>query len=876
MAVWCKKVAAVLVAVMLLGGCSSDDDVVANAGEDVSLKERRSVQIKASSAGGEGELTVSWSQVSGPDVVFSAVDTLSPTITAPSVNTDSVAVLRLSVTDAKGQTATDDVTVTLLNNLLPQLSAEPDAIAEKADISLTAPLTDDGEITAVSWQQTAGPTVALTGSDTDTVSFTTPAVTELTSLSFMLTVTDDDDETAELELTVDIAPALVAFTLEGQVSGADFSGAEAVLSGAALPATAVVDANGAFVIEMELDDDLIDSVVAVEVTSVANSRVKYSAVYSGFAVAEVVSVASVKSRPADTQVNVAADGSNTVSVTAVSTALYSLLVSANNGVVPANINDLTFIEKSIDADELAEAAAVVKILTDNPDVALPDGTTDIVALLANISAYNTLVTQIEAQQPGLIEETIAAIVADPALTPPVTADAIAPLYFRTYAAAPGFLSRGGERWQFNEDGTGSHAISRGESTFEWELINGKISIDYITAASSFTSFVGVAVGSAGLTQQQVDWLTADNISQVAVMYYIDSVELSRVAQGQLIDTYRQAGIQRREVVPVQTSQGLVEASDTIEFSSNVLMRKQNSSELAFAAEQMAGTWAINTYYTQNLPFQNGDVTDFYLDPLLFNANGTGLGTATDRTFNWQVTDGQLFLAISDGTAVKLEIIDQSGTDLQVFTTVYNADDNIIAAEAEYAFKTDVNVDASLLVNAEEQYWQTMINSWTKESWDNGRLLFCPGDPDCSDIENVFSPFFGWQLNADNSGNRVISPFPLTDFPPAFNPKVNTPPLSWQLNGDNGMTLFYEPLQQQREWTVLKLEDGLLGRRLYVREESFRDGALIIAGRIGMYEEIDYEYWNDTAPQNVVSSQALKAKSTARKVLKSSKAQSAGI
>ncbi|MDP2716147.1 hypothetical protein [Rheinheimera sp.] len=872
MAVWRKKVAAVLVAGVLLGGCSSDDDAVANAGADVSLKERRSVQISGSSASGEGELTVSWSQMSGPDVIFSALDTLSPTITAPSVDVDSAAVLRLSVTDAKGQTATDDVTVTLLNNLLPQLSGEPDAIAEKADISLTAPLTDDGEITAVSWLQTAGPTVALTGSDTDTVSFTTPAVTELTSLSFMLTVTDDDDETAELELVVDIAPALVAFTLEGQVSGADFSGAEAVLSGAALPATAVVDENGAFVIELELDDDLTDSVVVVEVTSVANTRLKYNAVYSGFTVAEVVSVASVKSKPADTQVSVAADGSNTVSVTAVSTALYSLLVSANNGVVPANINDLTFVEKSIDADELAEAAAVVKILTDNPDIALPDGTTDIVALLANVGAYNALVTQIEAEQPSLIEDTIAAIVADPTLTPPVTADAIAPLYFRTYAAAPGFLSRGGERWQFNEDGTGLHAISSGESTFEWELINGKISIDYINAASSFTSFVGVAVGAAGLTQQQVDWLTTDNISQVAVMYYIDSVELSRVTQGQLIDTYRQAGIQRREVVPVQTSQGLVEASDTIEFSSNVLMRKQSNSELAFDAEQMAGTWAINTYYTQNLPFQGGDLTNFYLDPLLFNADGTGLGTATDRTFNWQVTDGQLFLTISDGTAVKLEIIDQSGTDLQVFTTVYDTDDNIIAAEAEYAFKTDAGVDASLLANAEEQYWQTMINSWTKESWDNGRLLFCPADPDCSDTENVFSQFFGWQLNADNSGNRVISPFPLTDFPPAFDPKVNTPPLTWQLNGDNGMTLFYEPLQQQREWTVLKMEDGLLGRRLYVREESFREGALIIAGRIGMYEEIDYEYWNDTAPQNALSTQTFNVKKVVRKVLKPSKAQ----
>lgn len=875
MAIWHKKLLIVLISSAMLTGCfSDDDDAAANAGADFNLKERRAGQISDASASGEGAVTVNWSQVSGPAVQFSATDTLSPTVTAPSVDEDGIAVLQLSVTDAKGQTAADEITVAILNNRLPELDGEVEAVAEKAEVSVTAPLADDGEVTVVSWLQTDGPELTLEGTDSDTVSFTTPAVTELTPVTFMLTVTDDDSETTELELVVDIAPTLVAFTLEGQVSGADFSGAEAVLSGAAAPATAVVDENGAFVIELELDDDLINSVVSVQLTSASNSRLTYSAVYSGFTTAEVVAVAAVKKSPVDVKVGAAADGSNTVSVNAVSTALYSLLLTANNGQVPANITELTFVEKSIDADELAEAAAIVKILTDNPDIALPDGTTDIVALLANINAYNTLVTQIETEQPGLIEDTIVAIVADPALTPPVTADAIAPVYFRTYAAAPGFLSRGGERWQFNNDGTGSYAVSDGESTFNWEVTNGKISIDYVDQASIFTSFVGVAVGAAGLTQQQVDWLVADGIGQVAVRYYLDEVELSRVTQGQLIDTYRQTGIQRREVIPVQTNQGLVEASDTDEFSTNLLMRKQIGTERTFVAEEMPGTWAINTYYTQNLPFQGGDVTDFYLDPLLFNADGTGLGTATDRTFTWQVTDGQLFLTISDGTGATLEVIDQSGSDLQVFTTVYDTDDNIIAAEAEYAFKTDAEVDASLLVNADEQYWQTMINSWTKESWDNGRLLLCAGDPDCSDIENVFSPFFGWQLNADNSGNRVIAPFPITDFPPLFDPKVNTPPLTWQLNGDNGMTLFYGA--QYREWTVLKLEEGTLGRRLYVREESFSNGELQIAGRIGMYEEIDYEYWNDTAPQNVVSSQSLKAKPTVRKVLKPSRGQSAGF
>lgn len=872
-----KKLIVVMLSAVMLSGCwSDDDDAVADAGTALNLKERRSVTISGASGSGEGAVTVAWSQTSGPEMTISGADTLTPQITAPSVDADATAVLQLTVTDSKGQVATDDLTVSIVNNTLPVLTAQPDPIAEKTEVELAAALSDDGDITAVSWLQTAGPEVELTGDDTDTVVFTSPEVTEATTLTFMLTVTDDDDETAELELNVEVEPTLVAFTLAGSVSGADFSGGTAVLSGAYEEVSTEVDDNGAFSFDLQLDDDLIDSVVAVAVNSPTSSRLAYSAVYSGFTAPEVVAVASVKSQPKDTKVSTASDGSSTVSVNAVSTALYSLLLTANNGEVPANIADLTFVEKSIDADELAEAAAIVKILTENPDITLPEGVTDITSLLTNVAAYNTIVEQIEADEPGLIESTIVAIVEDPALTPPVTVDAVAPVYFRTYAAAPGFLSRGGERWQFNDDGTGSHALSGGESTFVWEVSNGKISIDYVEQAAIFTSFLGVTVGAAGLTQQQVDWLTADNIFQVAVKVYLDDVELSRVTQGQLIDTYRQSGTQRRELVPVQTTQGLVEAFDTTAFSSNLLMRKQIGTEQIFVAADMPGTWAMNTYYTQNLPFQGGEVTDFYLDLLLFNADGTGLGTATDRTFDWQVTDGQLLLTLSDGTAAKFEIIDQSGTDLQVFTTVYDAEDNLIAAEAEYAFKTDPGVNVSELVNAEEQYWQTMINSWTKDSWNNGRLLFCPADPDCSDTENVFSPFFGWQINAGNSGNRVLSPFPLTDFPPEFDPKTSIPALTWQLDGDNGMTLFYEPLQQQREWTVLKMENGLLGRRLYVREESFREGALVIAGRIGMYEEIDYEYWNNTAPQNAVSSQSLEAKATVRKVLKPSKGQSAGF
>ena len=385
--IWNKNALAVLVATTLLTGCFSDDEnAAADAGDDITVKERRAMQLSTATATGEGNVKIAWTQLSGPQLIITGGNTLTPTVIAQSVDADSVAQLRMIVTDSKGQVAEDTMSINIINNTLPILSGDVEAIAEKTEVSLTAPVTDDGEIRAIRWQQSAGPLVELSRDDTMTVDFVAPAVTELTALTFKLLVQDDDAEVAELEFSVDVTPTLVNVALDGQITGADFSGGQAILNGAAAPVISTVDENGGFSFTLQLDDDALDTaLLAIEVTSATDSRVKYSALHSGFAAPVEVSAQTAVASAANSAED---DGSNTVSVTAVSTALYSLLVAANNGVVPANIDALMVVEKSIDADELAEAAAVVKILTDNPDIMLPEGSTDFVALLLDINAYN--------------------------------------------------------------------------------------------------------------------------------------------------------------------------------------------------------------------------------------------------------------------------------------------------------------------------------------------------------------------------------------------------------------------------------------------------------------------------------------------------------
>ena len=65
---------------------------------------------------------------------------------------------------------------------------------EKEAHSIAAVAEDDGEITNYLWVQTGGADVELSGTTTSTLSFTAPSVDSDETLSFALTVEDDEGE----------------------------------------------------------------------------------------------------------------------------------------------------------------------------------------------------------------------------------------------------------------------------------------------------------------------------------------------------------------------------------------------------------------------------------------------------------------------------------------------------------------------------------------------------------------------------------------------------------------------------------------------------------------------------------------------------------
>ena len=141
-----------------------------------------------------------WVQTAGsPTVTLSGVNTATPSFTAPSVNTDTSLAFKLTVTDNEGLSSTNNATTTVLVKNINNPPIANAGIDQTVNENTTSVRLDgsgssdkDGTITSYNWRQTQGPIVSLQEASTATPTFTPPIVTTDTTLTFSLTVTDNE------------------------------------------------------------------------------------------------------------------------------------------------------------------------------------------------------------------------------------------------------------------------------------------------------------------------------------------------------------------------------------------------------------------------------------------------------------------------------------------------------------------------------------------------------------------------------------------------------------------------------------------------------------------------------------------------------------
>tara|TARA_R100001244_G_scaffold4518_6_gene5598 strand:- start:12886 stop:16194 length:3309 start_codon:yes stop_codon:yes gene_type:complete len=162
------------------------------------------VSLVANAQDTDGTISnINWIQSAGDNVEFSETDGVL-SFTAPNVSENTTLGFSVTVTDNAGKSAQASKTV-----LINQVNSAPTVIvtgpeeADKGDsVTLVADAQDsDGSINSITWQQISGPVVELTQTQTS-ISFNAPTVAQNTNVTFVVTVTDDDNATNSAQKTV--------------------------------------------------------------------------------------------------------------------------------------------------------------------------------------------------------------------------------------------------------------------------------------------------------------------------------------------------------------------------------------------------------------------------------------------------------------------------------------------------------------------------------------------------------------------------------------------------------------------------------------------------------------------------------------------------
>jgi bacillolysin len=179
---------------------------VATVGADQSTKPRNTVNVSGSGVDSDGTVaSYNWTQVSGPVVTITNANLSAASFVAPSVAGSSTVVLRMTVLDNYDGSGSDDVSIVVVNDQ-PTANAGTDArLGSGSAVTLTGSGSDpDGTVAGYGWTQVGGTSVTLNNAATISATFTghSPRYTE--TLTFRLTVTDNDGGTGADDVAIQI------------------------------------------------------------------------------------------------------------------------------------------------------------------------------------------------------------------------------------------------------------------------------------------------------------------------------------------------------------------------------------------------------------------------------------------------------------------------------------------------------------------------------------------------------------------------------------------------------------------------------------------------------------------------------------------------
>ncbi len=181
---------------------ASNNPPIANAGPGINGTVNTMINLNGNgSSDPDGSISsYAWTQQSGPGV---SINNANQAIANFTPTTAGTYVFRLTVTDNKGATASDQVSATITSVNTPPVAEAGSNINGAVNTSITLDgsnsLDPDGNITSYQWSQQSGPNVTINNSNQVIASFT---ATVASTYIFRLTVTDNDGATNSDEVSV--------------------------------------------------------------------------------------------------------------------------------------------------------------------------------------------------------------------------------------------------------------------------------------------------------------------------------------------------------------------------------------------------------------------------------------------------------------------------------------------------------------------------------------------------------------------------------------------------------------------------------------------------------------------------------------------------
>ncbi|MAD90034.1 MAG: hypothetical protein CMK64_10045 [Pseudoalteromonas sp.] len=552
--------------------------------------------------------------------------------------------LALSACGGGGSDGTDPTPTPTPENKAPTVSiAELQEAKEQEAFTLSATAADsDGAISKYEWSTDSALDFTLSGTDTNELTVTSPDISEDTSVTFKLVVTDNGSvaKTAEATQTVVIKRRVSSVTITGIVTDKPIANANITLSAGDSSVQVQAGTDGGYSGELVVDESEVKNLVQIKAQGIGEqSNVEFWSLLN--------SVETVITQAGDDGV-LQKEENFSVNVTNVTTAEYAII--SREGEIPKDDDGLKSALLNVDADEKLQLATLIKVVVDNPDFSLPEGVENTLQLVSSTETAQAFEAQVNEKDPTIIEKTKNEIKEDTDLVTGPTGTLVGAYILQS----PRYYNNLAYHITLNADNTGIINGINEQTIANWELDGNKLSLTL-----------------AAPLKKSVIENTLDDQSKQRVETYVTSLSMLVLGENEVFRT-----VEVTESI-YQVIDSVEQDPETVTYISNLTSKLQTAQPTAEILTAGGGVWYLDL---DDRDYTINDDPEEQVSKLIFNADGTITTEFSDEEVTWRIEGRAIVVDYKDFTDDTKQTLESEGTASIWLTKVLGAGYQIVTLD----------------------------------------------------------------------------------------------------------------------------------------------------------------------------------------------------